>query len=136
MKITLDARGIMPTRAHPTDAGLDLYAPHDFKIGVRGYRRINTGVHVQLPENTVGFIKSKSGLMASAGILTDGTIDEGYTGEIGVVLFNLGRQAAYFRRGDRIAQLVIQPVLYPEIELAEALVSTDRGSSGFGSTGR
>ena len=56
--------------------------------------------------------------------------------EIGVVLFNLGRQAAYFRRGDRIAQLVIQPVLYPEIELAEALASTDRGSSGFGSTGR
>lgn len=136
MKITLDARGIMPTRAHPTDAGLDLYAPHDFKIGVRSYRRINTGVHVQLPENTVGFIKSKSGLMANAGILTNGTIDEGYTGEIGVVLFNLGRQAAYFRRGDKIAQLVIQPALYPEIELAEALGSTDRGSNGFGSTGR
>lgn len=136
MKILLKPNGILPTRAHSTDAGLDLYAPYDFKLGVRGYRRINTGVCVELPKDTVGFIKSKSGLMASAGILTDGTIDEGYTGEIGVVLFNLGPHAVQFDRGDKIAQLVIQPVLYPEIELVEALVSTDRGSNGFGSTGR
>ena len=136
MKITLDAHGIMPTRAHSTDAGLDLYAPYDFRLGVRGYRRISTGVHVELPKNTVGFIKSRSGLMSEHSVITDGTIDEGYTGEIGVVLFNLGLHAVQFDRGDKIAQLVIQPVLYPEIELVEALGSTDRGSNGFGSTGR
>lgn len=109
MRVLLKDYGIEPTRAHSTDAGLDLYAPYDFKIGSHGYRKINTGVCVFLPHNTVGYIRSKSGLMLRCGILTDGTIDEGYTGEIGVVLFNTCQQSAYFKRGDKIAQLVVQP---------------------------
>ena len=136
MKILLKPNGILPTRAHPTDAGLDLYAPHDFKIGVRGYRRINTGVCVELPKNTVGFIKSKSGLMANSGILTDGTIDEGYTGEIGVGLVNLGDSPYTVRPGDRIAQLMVTPVVRPTVVPVSELDETDRGAGGFGSTGR
>ena len=136
MKITLDANAIMPTRAHSTDAGLDLYPPYDIKIGACGRRTINTGVHIVLPKGTVGFVKSKSGLMSKAGITTDGTIDEGYTGSIGVVLFNHSRQVFHVNKGDKIAQLVIQPVLYEELELADEMPSSDRGSNGFGSTGR
>ena len=136
MRVLLKDYGIEPTRAHSTDAGLDLYAPYDFKIGSHGYRKINTGVCVFLPHNTVGYIRSKSGLMLRCGILTDGTIDEGYTGEIGVVLFNTGRQSAYFNRGDKIAQLVVQPVLYPELTIVHQLPDTPRGMNGFRSTGK
>ncbi len=136
MKITLDEHGILPTRAHDTDAGLDLYAPYDVKIGAGKSRTIKTGVHVQLPKGTVGFVKSKSGLMSKHGITTDGTIDEGYTGEIGVVLFNHGSQAYQVRAYDKIAQLVVLPVLYEKIEIADALEGGKRGDSGFGSTGR
>lgn len=136
MKIVLKESGILPTRAHATDAGLDLYAPYGFKIGAHQRRKIDTGVCVELPADTVGYIRSKSGMMARDGILTDGTIDEGYTGEIGVVLFNLSDQARYFQRGDKIAQLVVQPVLYPGVEVVESLAESERGACGFGSTGK
>ena len=135
VKIRLDKYGIMPTRAHTTDAGLDIYSPVDLKLGAGARRTIKTGVHVQLPANTVGFIKSKSGLMSKSGITTDGTIDEGYTGEIGVVLFNHSKQGYHVHKGDKIAQLVILPVKYEPVELGE-LEESDRGTDGFGSTGR
>ena len=136
MKITLDPYGIMPTRAHSTDAGLDLYSPINVTIGAGKYRRIDTGVHVQLPKGTAGFIKSKSGLMSKHGITTDGTIDEGYTGQIGVILFNGSQQAYHVKQYDKIAQLVVVPVLYPKVELTSTLEGSERGSKGFGSTGR
>lgn len=136
MKVVLKEYGIAPKRAHDTDAGLDLFAPYSFKLGAHQRKKINTGVCIELPHGTVGYVKSKSGLMQKAGILTDGTIDEGYTGEIGVVLFNLSHQPKRFKRGDKIAQLVVQPVLYPEIEIVDELASTDRGENGFGSTGK
>lgn len=136
MKITLDPHGIMPTRAHSTDAGLDLYSPINVTIGAGKHRRIDTGVHVQLPKGTAGFIKSKSGLMSKHGITTDGTIDEGYTGQIGVILFNSSQQTYHVKQYDKIAQLVVVPVLYPKVELVSALEGSERGSKGFGSTGR
>ena len=136
MKITLDPHGIMPTRAHSTDAGLDLYSPINVTIGAGKYRRIDTGVHVQLPKGTAGFIKSKSGLMSKHGITTDGTIDEGYTGQIGVILFNGSQQTYHVKQYDKIAQLVVVPVLYPKAELTNTLEGSERGSKGFGSTGR
>lgn len=126
----------MPTRAHSTDAGLDLYSPINVTIGAGKYRRIDTGVHVQLPKGTAGFIKSKSGLMSKHGITTDGTIDEGYTGQIGVILFNNSQQTYHVKQYDKIAQLVVVPVLYPKAELTNTLEGSERGSKGFGSTGR
>lgn len=152
MKIMLDEGAKMPTRAHEFDAGLDLYAPkttsvhgskytapiynHGYGMVGIGQRVIDTGVHVEIPEGYVGFIKSKSGLMVNQGLLTDGTIDSGYTGSIKVKLFNTSPKDYKINAGDKIAQLVIVPCLLPDLELVDHLEETDRGDGGFGSTGR
>ena len=136
MKIMLDEGAILPTRAHPWDAGLDLYAMESGFVFADSRHTFDTGVHVQIPENCVGFIKSKSGLMVRHGILTDGTIDCGYTGSIRVCLFNRSENDLYVQAGYKIAQLVIVPCLLPELELVDKLEETDRGDGGFGSTGR
>ena len=135
MNIKLDKHAIAPQRAHGTDAGLDLCTPEGFTINAHGEVVVSTGIHVELPKNTVGYIRSKSGLMANFGIVTDGTIDEGYTGEIKVIMFNLSDLDYKFKRGDKISQLVVQPVLYPGMIIVDELGETERGSNGFGSTG-
>lgn len=136
MKVVLDAGAKMPTRAHTWDAGLDLYAMEDGYIRCNQSRTFDTGVHVQIPEGFVGFIKSKSGLMVNHGIITDGTIDSHYTGPIKVCLFNHGGSKYEVKAGDKIAQLVIVPCVLPPLELVDSLEDTDRGDNGFGSTGR
>ena len=105
MKIKLDDFGIMPTRAHRTDAGLDIFSPIDFTV--EDSFVINTGVHVELPAGTVGFLKSKSGLNVNYGIVSEGVIDEGYTGAIRVKLYNNSGTPVRFKRGEKITQLVI-----------------------------
>lgn len=133
MKIKLDDFAIMPTRAHRTDAGLDIYSPIDFTV--LDSFVINTGVHVELPEGTVGFLKSKSGLNVNYGITSEGVIDEGYTGAIRVKLYNSSGVPVSFKRGEKITQLVILPYIAEELEPAEELGKTERGENGFGSTG-
>lgn len=137
MKIKLDPHGFLPERAHDTDAGLDILSPAHFGICRGDYKVVKTGVHVQLPPGTVGILKSKSGLSTKLDVHTiDGVVDEQYTGEICVKLHNAGSGTAYFRRGDKITQLVILPCIRPELELVDELEETDRGDGGFGSTGR
>ena len=136
MKIMLDKGAKMPTRAHPWDAGLDLYAMEEFFVPQKQSLTVDTGVHVEIPEGYVGLIKSKSGLMTRSCITTDGTIDAHYTGPIKVCLFNHGGSKYEVKAGDKIAQLVIVPCLLPELELVDSLEETDRGDNGFGSTGR
>ena len=136
MKIMLDEGAKMPTRAHEWDAGLDLYAMEGGNICCCNKRIFDTGVHVQIPEGYVGFIKSKSGLMCKRSIVTDGTIDAHYTGSIKLCLFNHGSRSYEVKAGDKIAQLVIMPCCLPELELVDSLDQTDRGDNGFGSTGR
>ena len=136
MKIVLDEGAKMPTRAHPYDAGLDLYAREDAYIRANNSYEFDTGVHVDIPEGCTGFIKSKSGLMVHHGLLTDGTIDCGYTGSIKVKLFNLGGSRYEVKAGDKIAQLVIVPCVLLPLEQVDCLEDTDRGDGGFGSTGR
>lgn len=136
MKIKLDAGAVMPKRAHPTDAGLDLYAREKKIVPAFDCAFFDTGVHIELPENTAGFIKSKSGLYCKHKIISDGTIDVGYTGSIGVNLFNLGDKDYTVKKGDKISQLVIVPILTPDIEVVDELEKTARGDGGFGSTGR
>lgn len=133
MKIKLDDFAIMPTRAHRTDAGLDIYSPIDFTV--EDSFVINTGVHVELPAGTVGFLKSKSGLNVNYGIVSEGVIDEGYTGAIRVKLYNNSGVPVRFRRGEKITQLVILPCFTPEVEQVDELDETERGDKGFGSTG-
>lgn len=136
MRITLDEGAFMPEKKHPTDAGFDLRTPIDFTLGHDKCRiLIDTGVSVELPPGTVGMIKSRSGLNWNNGIQCEGVIDENYRGTIGVVLYNHGRYDVSFKRGDRIAQLVILPCVYTEIEIVDELKETDRGEGGFGSTG-
>ena len=137
MKIMLDQGAKMPTRAHPYDAGLDLYAVEGGVIDYQDSAVFDTGVHVEIPEGYVGFVKSKSGLMVIHNTVTDGTIDAHYTGSIKVKLFNHSYEHPYgVRPGDKIAQLVILPCLLPELEVVDSLEDTDRGDGGFGSTGR
>ena len=135
MKITLDEGAKMPTRAHPYDAGLDLYAMEDGYIRCNQSYTFDTGVHILIPEGCVGFVKSKSGLMCNHGIVTDGTVDAHYTGSIRVCLFNHGTSKYEVKKGDKIAQLVVVPCVLPPLELVDSLEKTDRGSKGFGSTG-
>ena len=147
MKIMLDEGAILPTRAHETDAGLDLYTPMDVSVpgcssdvfdefAEVGSATIDTGVHVEIPKGYVGFIKSKSGLNVKHGLTAEGVIDCGYTGSIVVKLYNHTNDEYLFFAGDKIAQLVLLPIITPDLELVESLEDTDRGDGGFGSTGR
>lgn len=136
MRIKLDKGAIMPTRAYETDAGLDLYSPECVNLPPKWSVTIDTGVHVELPKNTVGMVKSKSGLNVKHGIQSEGVIDVGYTGSIRVKLYNHSLIAHKVYRGDKISQLVILPILTPDLELVDELDETERGNGGFGSTGR
>lgn len=136
MKIMLDKGAYMPTRAHEEDAGLDLYAREGAVVGAGESVKFDTGVHIELPPDTVGFLKSKSGLNVKHGITSEGVIDVGYTGSIVVKLYNNSCRDYIVNEGDKISQLVILPILKPELELVDSLEDTDRGSNGFGSTGR
>ena len=137
MKIVLEPWAIMPTRAHENDAGLDLYSANDDVYIYPGESELfDTGVHVQLPKNTVGFLKSKSGLNVKYGITSEGVIDAGYTGSICVKLYNNTRIPYTVEKGDKISQLVILPICSDELEVVDSLGETARGNNGFGSSGR
>lgn len=136
LPVRLDPGAYLPQRAHDTDAGLDLRTPEDAYVRAGGSTVIDTGVHIQLPPGTVGMLKSKSGLNVKDGIVSEGVIDEGYTGTILVKLYNHGTEDKQFTRGDKITQLVVLPVLYVNVEQTEEIQGGDRGDGGFGSTGR
>ena len=135
MKVMLDPGAKMPTRAHDLDAGYDLYSMEDVWIFAGGSEVFDTGVHVEIPAGYVGFLKSKSGLNVKRGLLGEGVIDSGYTGSICVKLYNHGNADVRICKGQKISQLVILPIVTPDLELVESLEETERGSGGFGSTG-
>ena len=129
-----------PSYAHPGDAGADLCAADDLELAPFERALVPTGLAIALPEGHVGLIHPRSGLSSKHGITVvnaPGTIDAGYRGEIRVPLINLDPDSSYaIRRGDRIAQLVVAPVLHAEFEEAEELSETVRGAGGFGSAGK
>lgn len=136
IKVRLDEGAYLPDRAHDTDAGADIRTPHRFVVSAHGSATVRTGVHVQLPHGTVGMLKSKSGLNVRCGVLTEGVIDEGYDGEIVVKVYNHGDEGVLFEQGDKVTQLVVMPVLYPTYQQVDSITGGERGSDGFGSTGR
>lgn len=138
MKVTLDEGAYLPVRAHTYDAGLDLCAREDAWIGPFGGAKIfDTGVHVQIPESFMGEIRPRSGMMFNHLVVAGvGTVDPDYRGSIGVILFNHGSSAYHVKKGDRIAQLVVTPCALLQAEVVQKLEDTERGSGGFGSTGR
>lgn len=136
MKIVLDNSAFMPTRAHASDAGYDLYARERQIVPARESACFDTGVHLEIPKGYVGFLKSKSGLNVKHGITSEGVIDSGYTGSIVVKLYNNSGTDYTVSAGDKISQIVLLPIYTPELELAESLDDTERGGNGFGSSGK
>jgi len=135
----LDTDLPLPTRAHPGDAGVDLQATADVTLAPGERAVVGTGVAIALPIGTVGLVHPRSGLAARAGLSvvnTPGTIDAGYRGEIKVCLINHDpREPIVIRRGDRIAQLLVQRVELVEFVETDELGETARGGSGYGSSG-
>lgn len=137
IKVKLDSGAFPPESAHEADAGYDLRTPTDCYIPAGKFAIIDTGVHIAIPKGYVGFLKSKSGLNVRDHLTGEGVIDSGYTGSIMVKLYHNSESGGkYFRRGDKIIQIVLLPILKGEIEIVEELEETERGDSGFGSTGR
>lgn len=136
LKVVLDDGAKMPTRAHSSDAGFDLYARETAIVEAKDSCKFDTGVHIEIPEGYVGFLKSKSGLNVKHGITSEGVIDAGYTGSIVVKLYNNSGYDYKVNAGDKISQLVLLPILTPELEIADSLTNSDRGDNGFGSSGR
>lgn len=130
-----DAR--MPLRANPTDAGIDLFAPES--VYIEENYTIKTGVCIQLPKGTVGLVFARSGLATKFGIRPRncvGVIDEKYRGEIMVTLENPNKDCYLIEAGDRIAQLVVLPVIIPDLTQVEELDMDGDRKGGYGSTGR
>lgn len=129
----------LPTRAHTTDAGFDLYSPIGVNISVGATVTIPTKLAISLPENTVGLIYPRSSLGTRHGIVlanTVGVIDSGYRGEIMLVVTNHGDSPYTIHSGDRIAQMIVTPYIAPDVVEVDELGTTDRGGGGFGSTGQ
>ncbi|MFJ5698821.1 dUTP diphosphatase [Arthrobacter sp. NPDC093139] len=128
-----------PSYAHPGDAGADLRAREDVVLEPGERRLVPTGVSIALPDGFVALIHPRSGLATKHGLTVvnaPGTVDAGYRGEIAVTLLNTDRhQAIELRRGDRIAQMVIQRVEYAQFIAVGELSDSVRGAGGFGSTG-
>lgn len=128
----------MPEYAHVGDAGLDLFSVDDLMILPGESKLIKTGIQIELPKGTEAQIRPRSGLALKNQITvlnTPGTIDEGYRGEIGVILINHGKQEFHVEKGMKIAQMVVKPVFTVTIKEIEELTGTTRGEGGFGSTG-
>jgi len=132
----LTERAKLPLRAHLNDAGIDLFASEPALIRPKAWVLISTGIRIALPQGTVGLIWDKSGLANEGLHVMAGVIDEGYRGEILINVMNMNKHEYKINAGEKVAQLLVQPVLYPEIIEAKINDSTERGTSGFGSTGK
>lgn len=135
-KVSPDA--IVPAYAHPGDAGMDLCANESLEIAPGKTALVATGIAIALPPGTEAQVRPRSGLAAKKTVTilnTPGTIDEGYRGEIKVIMINHGTETFVVEKHMRIAQLVICPVIRAELEECDSLDDTTRGAGGFGSTG-
>lgn len=129
---------VKPTRSHKGDLGYDLYASEDVTIPPHDKKMVGTGVAFQFPPNWGGFVKDRSSMATKTDLETiGGVIDNGYIGELFIVMMNYGPETQYIEKGQKIAQMVMIPVANYELEEVDELVASDqRGDSGFGSTGR
>lgn len=136
-KLSHDA--ILPQYAHLGDAGLDLFSNEHAEIAPGQSWMVKTGISIELPKNTEAQIRPRSGLGLEHQITVlnaPGTIDEGYRGEVGVILINHGRETFVVEKGMKIAQMVVSKVTSVEVKQVSELSNTQRGAGGFGSTGK
>ena len=135
----LDNDAVIPTYAKPGDAGADLYSISDLVLSPGERALVKTGIAIALPNGYVGLVHPRSGLGLKNGISvvnTPGTVDAGYRGEIGVVLINHDLHESFqVKKGDRIAQLVIQKVENAQFKMVDQLPESERSTGGYGSTG-
>lgn len=141
MKVKVYEGGYTPTRAHFDDAGIDFYSPDDFTIPAKGAYLIDLKVAVELPIGTFGKMESKSGLMTQRGVVcAGGIIDSGFRGTIKVRMENHGDAPYTFRKGEKVTQMVIIPVLLATIDDVDNAeldpADSGRNKSGWGSTGK
>ncbi len=125
----------MPTKAHPTDLGYDLYSDETVSIDGNSAIKVKTGISVGFPENWGGFIKDRSSMASKGFAVIGGVIDQAYIGELSIVI-TYKRGATLIQKGDKIAQLVPIPLTNWPIVEVENLEPTDRGEKGFGSSGK
>ena len=138
-KMMAGCEDLLPAKAHADDAAFDLRSRVEIELVPGRSMLVPTGLFLELPPGYEAQVRPRSGLALKHDIMltnSPGTVDAGYRGEVGVIMFNCGRTAFPIRRGDRIAQMVICRL--PEVTLlaAEELSESDRGAGGFGSTGR
>ena len=132
---------VTPSYAYPTDSGFDLYSTEEKYIEPFGRELIPTGLHFDIPENYEIQVRSKSGLALKQGLMvlnSPGTVDQGYTGEVQVIMFNTTKEKIKIEKGQKVAQAVVCPILtsnWIDIKELESVENKDRGSNGFGSTG-
>ena len=129
--VLLNDDAIIPTRASKRSAGLDLYSTTDACIEVGSIKKINTGICGSLPEDTYGSIREKSSLAAKGLLTLERVIDNDYTGEIIIIMTSL-IEPTKIKQGQKIAQLIVSNIMYPEIKLVKFLKSTERNNKGFG----
>ena len=134
----IDPAAILPSYAHPGDAGMDVRSVEDLVVEPGGRKLVRTGLVMMLPPGYEAQVRPRSGLALKNGVTvlnTPGTIDEGYRGEVGVILVNLGAEPFRVEKGAKIAQIVIAPCTRAEIVETAEIDETARGTGGFGSTG-
>jgi dUTP pyrophosphatase len=136
VKVMLDKNAKLPTKAYKDDGGFDLYSRDTRLIRPHTSCTFDTGVHIQIPEGMVGFLKSKSGLNVKHSIQSEGVIDCGYTGSIVVKLYNNSDNDYTVNAGDKITQLVLLPIPTIKLTTVHTLDESERGTEGFGSSGR
>lgn len=134
MRIDKEAR--LPVYGHSGDAGLDLFSCVDDTLSQGEVKAVPTGIKMAIPPGYVGLVWDKSGISLKGVHRLAGVIDSCYRGEVKVVLVNLGREAFVIKKGMKIAQVLIQPVMEVEVVEAGDLDETTRGEGGFGSTGK
>ncbi|XP_054626445.1 deoxyuridine 5'-triphosphate nucleotidohydrolase, mitochondrial isoform X2 [Dunckerocampus dactyliophorus] len=125
-----------PTRGSAKAAGYDLYSAYDYSIGPMDKAIVKTDIQIAVPHGCYGRVAPRSGLAAKHFIdVGAGVVDEDYRGNVGVVLFNFGKETFEVKKGDRVAQLVCEKICYPDLVEQKTLDDTERGAGGFGSTG-
>jgi dUTP pyrophosphatase len=133
----LDRDVVLPCYAHPGDAGMDLYCSEDFVLNPGESAKIKSGVALEIPDGYVGLVWDRSGLSINSSLKTlGGVIDSGYRGEVMVGMINLGKEKYIFKKGDKIAQVLIQKIERVQISEVSELGDSSRGEDGFGSTGK
>ncbi len=133
-KLSPDA--IIPSYANPGDAGLDIHSNEDCVIAPGERKLVPTGISMELPTGYVCLVWDKSGIAFKNGIKTmAGVIDAGYRGEYKILMFNTSKENFEIKKHQKIAQLLIQPIMHAQIEEVEELEDSTRGAGGFGSSG-